>query len=54
MALAELHEEAGRRDAAWQALADAPEAGAGEVPLALTLRRAELWLRLGRPVRLLA
>ena len=51
MALAELHDAAGRRAAALQALAGAPEAGPGEVALALTLRRAELWLRLGRPVR---
>ncbi|KAK9844168.1 hypothetical protein WJX81_006772 [Elliptochloris bilobata] len=49
LALAELHDAAGRQDAALQALADAPEAGLTEVPLALMLRRAELWLRLGRP-----
>ncbi len=51
LALAELHVSAGAPAAALAVLESAPEGEPGEVGLPLTLRRAELWLRLRRPAR---
>lgn len=54
LALAELHEVSGRPSLAMEALAAAPGGGIADVPLPLLQRRAELLLRLGRPVRILS
>lgn len=54
LALAELHEASGRPSLAMEALAATPGGGVGDVPLPLLQRRAELLLRLGRPVRILS